>query len=64
MAGTGSAEAKWLSRRLAAADPGLHRALTGGAAQAFTGDTSVFAAAVTEVLDRAGGPLWDGYAVR
>lgn len=55
---------KWLSRRLAAADPGLHRALTGGAAQAFTGDTSVFAAAVTEVLDRAGGPLWDGYAVR
>lgn len=47
---------KWLSRRLAAADPGLHRTLTGGAAQAFTGDASVFAAAVTEVLDRAAWP--------
>ncbi|MET7543645.1 hypothetical protein [Streptomyces sp. NPDC005507] len=55
---------KWLSRRLAAADPGLHRALTEAAAQAITEDTNVFAAAVTEVLDRAGGPLWDGYTVR
>ncbi|WP_405912883.1 nucleotidyltransferase domain-containing protein [Streptomyces sp. NBC_00963] len=55
---------KWLSRRLAAADPGLHRALTEAAAQAVTGDTNAFAATVTEVLDRAGGPLWDGYAIR
>ncbi|GAA1265763.1 MULTISPECIES: nucleotidyltransferase domain-containing protein [Streptomyces] len=55
---------KWLSRRLAAADPGLHRALTEAAAQAVAGDTSVFAAAVTQALDRAGGPLWDGYAIR
>ncbi|MFC9463030.1 nucleotidyltransferase domain-containing protein [Streptomyces sp. NPDC056983] len=55
---------KWLSRRLAAADPGLHRVLTEAAAQAVAGDTSVFAAAVTQALDRAGGPLWDGYAIR
>jgi hypothetical protein len=64
---------KWLSRRLAAADPGVHRRLTEAAAQAIaggtadtggTGDLSAFAAAVTEVLDRAGGPLWSGYAVR
>ncbi|MET9905074.1 nucleotidyltransferase domain-containing protein [Streptomyces sp. NPDC006446] len=55
---------KWLSRRLAAADPRLHRALTEAAAQAIAGDTSVFAAVVAEVLDRAGGPLWDGYTVR
>ncbi|MEV5989588.1 hypothetical protein AB0L85_32370 [Streptomyces sp. NPDC052051] len=34
------------------------------AAQAVAGDTSVFAAVVAEVLDRAGGPLWDGYAIR
>lgn len=55
---------KWLSRRLAAADPGLHHALTEAAAQSVAGDTGVFAAAVTEALDRAGGPLWDGYAIR
>ncbi|MFG2661536.1 nucleotidyltransferase domain-containing protein [Streptomyces sp. NPDC048425] len=55
---------KWLSRRLAAADPALHRALTAAAAQAVAGDTTFFTAAVTEVLDRAGGPLWDGYAIR
>ncbi|MFF1686284.1 MULTISPECIES: nucleotidyltransferase domain-containing protein [unclassified Streptomyces] len=55
---------KWLSRRLAAADPGLHFALTEAAAQAIAGHTSGFAAVVTEVLDQAGGPLWDGYAIR
>lgn len=55
---------KWLSRRLAAAAPGLHRALTESAAHAVTGDTAAFTAAVTEVLERAGGPLWDGYAIR
>jgi hypothetical protein len=61
---------KWLSRRLAAADPGAHRRLTEAAAQAIaegtagTAGTGAFAAAVTEVLDRAGGPLWAGYAVR
>ncbi|MGW4165051.1 nucleotidyltransferase domain-containing protein [Streptomyces sp. NPDC004788] len=55
---------KWLSRRLAAAAPRLHLALTESAAQAVTGDTDAFTAAVTEVLERAGGPLWDGYAIR
>lgn len=55
---------KWLSRRLAAADPGLHGALTEAATHAVAGRTSAFATAVSEVLDRAGGPLWDGYAIR
>ncbi|KPI15499.1 DNA polymerase beta domain protein region [Actinobacteria bacterium OV450] len=56
---------KWLSRRLAAADPGLHRALSGAAVRALAaGETKDFAAAVTRVLDLAGGPLWDGYAIR
>ncbi|MET7370811.1 nucleotidyltransferase domain-containing protein [Streptomyces sp. NPDC005566] len=55
---------KWLSRRLAAADPELHRALTEAATQAVTGHTNGFAAVVAEVLDQAGGPLWDGYTVR
>ncbi|WP_405779120.1 nucleotidyltransferase domain-containing protein [Streptomyces sp. NBC_00859] len=54
---------KWLSRRLAAAAPGRHRALAEGAAQAITGPTSDFTAAVTDVLEQAGGALWDGYAV-
>ncbi|MFJ6795041.1 nucleotidyltransferase domain-containing protein [Streptomyces sp. NPDC091268] len=55
---------KWLSRRLAAAAPELHRALTESAGQAINGHTAAFAEAVTEALDRAGGPLWDGYAIR
>ncbi|MEU8616455.1 nucleotidyltransferase domain-containing protein [Streptomyces sp. NPDC048623] len=55
---------KWLSRRLSAAAPDLHRTLTDGAAQAITGDPGPFTTAVTEALGRAGGPLWDGYAIR
>lgn len=55
---------KWLSRRLATADPALHRALAEGATQAIAGHPSAFAVVVTEVLDRAGGPLWDGFAIR
>ncbi|WP_369148982.1 nucleotidyltransferase domain-containing protein [Streptomyces sp. R44] len=55
---------KWLSRRLAAAAPAVHRALSETAPQAIAGDTAGFVAAVTEVLDLAGGPLWDGYAIR
>ncbi|MFE7359204.1 nucleotidyltransferase domain-containing protein [Streptomyces sp. NPDC057543] len=55
---------KWLSRRLAAADPGVHRALSEAAAQAIAGDAKVFAAVMAEVLDQFGGPLWDGYAIR
>lgn len=52
------------SRRLAAADPGVHRALSEAAAQAIARDAKVFTAVVAEVLDQAGGPLRDGYAVR
>ena len=56
---------KWLSRRLAAADPGLHQRLTAGAAAAISHATDGpydFADAVKEVLDMAGGPLWAGYS--
>ncbi|MFI9807212.1 nucleotidyltransferase domain-containing protein [Streptomyces sp. NPDC052301] len=55
---------KWLSRRLAAADPALHDRLTTGAAAAITGTPEgldAFTAAVHEALSRAGGPLWAGY---
>ncbi|NBM17913.1 nucleotidyltransferase domain-containing protein [Streptomyces sp. GC420] len=58
---------KWLSRRLAAADPGLHGRLTAGATAAISGTADGpdrFAAAVDEVLERAGGPLWAGYSHR
>ncbi|MFI9772953.1 nucleotidyltransferase domain-containing protein [Streptomyces sp. NPDC052415] len=55
---------KWLSRRLAAVDPGVHCALSEPAAQAIAGDADAFATVVTQVLDLAGGPLWDGYANR
>ncbi|WP_225800250.1 nucleotidyltransferase domain-containing protein [Streptomyces sp. NK15101] len=55
---------KWLSRRLAAADPAVHRALSEAAPRAIAGDAEAFTAVVTEVLDLAGGPLWDGYAIR
>ncbi|MFI6586091.1 nucleotidyltransferase domain-containing protein [Embleya sp. NPDC050493] len=55
---------KWLSRRLVTADPGLHSRLIAGAVAAVSSDadgTGRFAAAVEEVLDRVGGPLWAGY---
>ncbi|MFJ6010800.1 nucleotidyltransferase domain-containing protein [Streptomyces sp. NPDC092952] len=55
---------KWLSRRLAAADPEAHRALSEAAVRAIAGDAKVFTEAVAEVLDRCGGPLWDEYAIR
>ncbi|MGW2491758.1 nucleotidyltransferase domain-containing protein [Streptomyces sp. NPDC001606] len=55
---------KWLSRRLAMADPGLHGRLTAAAAAAVAGTAEgadAFTAAVQEALDLAGGPLWAGY---
>lgn len=55
---------KWLSRRLAAAAPAMHRALSESATHALAGDAAAFTAVVAQVLDRAGGPLWDGYAIR
>ena len=54
---------KWLSRRLAAADPDLHHALYEAAREATDGDIKGFEAAVTRALDVAGGPLWDGYSI-
>lgn len=55
---------KWLSRRLAVADPGLHSRLAAGAAAAMspaTGATGHFQDVVKEVLDAVGGPCWAGY---
>ncbi|MFJ2291061.1 nucleotidyltransferase domain-containing protein [Streptomyces sp. NPDC087894] len=55
---------KWLSRRLAEADPELHGRLTAGAAAEMSGspgEEGVFADVVKEVLEAAGGPLWAGY---
>ncbi|WP_328413767.1 hypothetical protein OG542_25320 [Streptomyces violaceus] len=58
---------KWLSRRLAAPHPGLHTRLTEAASAALSNPTTepvAFTAAVEEILDRAGGPLWTGYSRR
>lgn len=58
---------KWLSRRLAAAEPELHSRLTAGAAAAMSNTvdgTGHFTEAVKEVLKLAGGPLWAGYSRR
>lgn len=57
---------KWLSRRLADADPGLHGRLTAAVAAVAGGEqggTERLVAAVTEALVRAGGPLWEGYRI-
>ncbi|RAG85149.1 nucleotidyltransferase domain-containing protein, partial [Streptacidiphilus pinicola] len=57
---------KWLSRRLADADPGLHDRLTAALTAVAGGapdGTEWMVAAVTEALDRAGGPLWEGYRI-
>ncbi|MEU8962013.1 nucleotidyltransferase domain-containing protein [Streptomyces sp. NPDC048491] len=56
--------AKWLSRRLATADPDLHRRLTAAAAAAIAGrrnGAAEFEDAVQGVLQQVGGPLWAGY---
>lgn len=54
---------KWLSRRLAEADPELHGRLTAGAAAEMSGspgEEGVFADVVKEVLEAAGGPCGPG----
>lgn len=56
---------KWLSRRLAAAEPELHSRLTAGAAAAISNTpdgNGDFVEAVEEVLELAGGPRWAGYS--
>ncbi|MFE9401736.1 nucleotidyltransferase domain-containing protein [Streptomyces sp. NPDC006530] len=56
---------KWLSRRLGAADPDLHRRLTHSAAAALADQADAatdFTSVVDEILHRAGGPLWAGYS--
>ncbi|WP_406834866.1 nucleotidyltransferase domain-containing protein [Streptomyces sp. AHU1] len=56
---------KWLSRRLAAAEPELHSHLTAGAAAAMSHSvdgTDRFTKVVNDVLKSAGGPRWAGYS--
>lgn len=55
---------KWLSRRLADAEPQLQRHLADGAAAALSGaddGPECLEAAVAEALALAGGPLWEGF---
>ncbi|MFF4648494.1 nucleotidyltransferase domain-containing protein [Streptomyces sp. NPDC001380] len=54
----------WLSRRPAEADLSLHDRPAQAAAEAAAGRSGRLADVVEEVLDRAGGPLWAGYARR
>ncbi|MEY9876991.1 hypothetical protein ABH931_006513 [Streptacidiphilus sp. MAP12-33] len=57
---------KWLSRRLGAADPALHHALTSAVTAVATDapdGTQRLVAAVEQALSLAGGPLWAGYTL-
>jgi len=55
---------KWLARHLADLNPGLlGRLVVGQRAVLAHGDSEELDRAVTEVLDRAGGPLTEGYRV-
>ncbi|WP_432078211.1 nucleotidyltransferase domain-containing protein [Streptomyces sp. YPW6] len=59
--GTWFGGGKWLARRLEAVAPGLPARL-GEAAQAALGEAPEgLTSLVTEVLDAAGGPVWEGY---
>ncbi|HLL66937.1 MAG TPA: nucleotidyltransferase domain-containing protein [Micromonosporaceae bacterium] len=53
---------KWLSRRLLASDPALHRMLLAAHRAAVAdGDTAVLGTVAAGILDRAGGRLMHGY---
>ncbi|MFF3645314.1 nucleotidyltransferase domain-containing protein [Streptomyces sp. NPDC002564] len=52
---------KWLARRLEAVAPDLAARLDTAAQAALRGAPKGLASVVTEVLDAAGGPLWEGY---
>jgi len=61
LAGCWLGTGKWLGRRLRDADPDLHAELIGGLREAVAGDKARLVAVAASVLDRAGGPLVDGY---
>jgi hypothetical protein len=56
-----SAGGKWLPRRLAEIDPGLAGRLVVAQRAALNGNSDLLEAAVLDVLQRAGGPLTEGF---
>jgi hypothetical protein len=52
---------KWLGRQLRAVDPELAVALLAAFREAVAGDRTGLAAVASDVLDRAGGRLMEGY---
>ncbi|MFJ9421746.1 nucleotidyltransferase domain-containing protein [Streptomyces sp. NPDC101249] len=52
---------KWLARRLEPVAPGLPARLAEAAGAALNGAPDALTSLVTEVLDAAGGPFWEGY---
>ncbi|MFD7614453.1 nucleotidyltransferase domain-containing protein [Streptomyces sp. NPDC059828] len=61
LAGSWNGGGKWLARRLEHAAPGLTKRLHDGARLALEGQTEQLIGVVDEVLERAGGRLWEGY---
>ncbi|MGW3580985.1 nucleotidyltransferase domain-containing protein [Streptomyces rubiginosohelvolus] len=59
--GTWLGGGKWLARRLEPVAPDLAGRLDEAAQAALRGAPDGLTALVTEVLDAAGGPLWEGY---
>ncbi|MEU5325894.1 nucleotidyltransferase domain-containing protein [Streptomyces parvus] len=59
--GTWLGGGKWLARRLEPVAPDLAASLDEAAQAALRGAPEGLTALVTEVLDAAGGPVWEGY---
>ncbi|MFD4018372.1 nucleotidyltransferase domain-containing protein [Streptomyces sindenensis] len=59
--GTWLGGGKWLARRLEPVAPGLAERLDEAAQAALRGAPEGLTSLVTEVLDAAGGPVWEGY---
>ncbi|MFD3796735.1 nucleotidyltransferase domain-containing protein [Streptomyces californicus] len=59
--GTWLGGGKWLARRLEPVAPALAARLDEAARAALTGAPESLVAVATEVLDAAGGPVWEGY---
>ncbi|MFL0028117.1 nucleotidyltransferase domain-containing protein [Streptomyces sp. NBUL23] len=59
--GTWLGSGKWLARRLEPVAPDLAARLDEAARAALRGEPAALTSLVTEVLDAAGGPVWEGY---
>ncbi|MEU8771412.1 nucleotidyltransferase domain-containing protein [Streptomyces griseus] len=59
--GTWLGGGKWLARRLEPVAPDLAARLDEAARAALRGEQAALTSVVTEVLDAAGGPVWEGY---